>query len=83
MKNLCFQWQIQDFPEGGTNPRGEQKPISWPIFPEKSMKMKKFRAGVRTSLVFSYLSSTPVTLRQYGEAASTPQRNITDVRSLF
>ena len=35
---ICQQWRIQDFPEGG------RQPIICPIFPENCMKIKKFWA---------------------------------------
>ena len=41
-----LQWRIQDFSEKGTpTPEGGHQPITWSIFPENCMKMKKFWVG--------------------------------------
>ena len=47
-----YQWQIQDFPERGANPKGEgHQPITWPIFPDNCIKMRKMgaRGGASTT----------------------------------
>ena len=53
MQIVTSQWRIQDFQEeGALTPKGGRQPISWPIFSENCMKMKKFwaRRGGRASL---------------------------------
>ena len=56
LKKYCWQWRIQDFPEGDANPREVCANKFGNIFAENCMKMKKLTE-------IGHVPSTPAQIR--------------------
>ena len=50
--SLHLQRRIQDFPEGGANPKKGVLTYCWPKFAENCMKMKNIGPGARSKFYY-------------------------------